>query len=153
MLACFRRRFKAFLRNGRRNLWYEHVLLKFVYKTRVCIARVLWSYFVMASKRRRSESSPQTPVLQCFLDVRFQTQTKKEAFIAWLVARDPFPQQNEKKWTCSQAFSQFFSLAETRPLSQRCQGAVLLLIRLDQQVRCLSLCCTGWNEIYSLWVT
>ena len=41
LAACFRRKFKAFLGNGLRNLRYEDVLLKFVYKTRVYIARIL----------------------------------------------------------------------------------------------------------------
>ena len=39
----------------------------------------------MASKRRRSESLSQTSVLQCSLDVRFQTEAEKEAFIARII--------------------------------------------------------------------
>ena len=78
----------------------------------------------MDSKRRRSENLPQTPVFRFSLDVRFQTETEKEAFIARLSrVRDLFSTEGEKVHNY-ELLSQLFSLAETRQLSQQSPDTV-----------------------------
>ena len=79
----------------------------------------------MPSKRRRSESLPQTPVFQFTLDVRFPTDTEKKAFIARLDrVRDLFSTEGGEKVRNYELLSQLFSLAETRQLSQQNQSSV-----------------------------
>ena len=54
----------------------------------------------MASKRRRSETSPQTPVFRFSLDVRFQTDSERKRSSPGLVAYGTsFRQREERKYT------------------------------------------------------
>ena len=71
----------------------------------------------MASKRRRSEGSPKTPVFRFSLDVRFQTEIQKEAFITRLGnIRDLLSPEGGEKVHNYELLSHLFSLAETRPI-------------------------------------
>ena len=79
----------------------------------------------MASKRRRSASLSPAPILQCSLDVRFQKETEKEAFIARITrVRDLLDRQKkETKWTtmrsvcCSLLLTLYYSHSRVRVLS------------------------------------
>ena len=96
-------------------------------KKHVSISRACICYdccFAMTSKRRRSETS-QPPVFRFSLDVRFSTESEKEAFIARLTSvRDLFSPEGGEKVHNYELLSQLFSLAETRPLSRPSQAVV-----------------------------
>ena len=100
-LACLLwKKVWTFVRNGCGGLWYKYMLLKFVWKTCVHKLEFCNRIFVMASKRWRSKSLCQMSVLQCSLDVRFQTEAEKQAFIARISrVRDLHCQKKETNWT------------------------------------------------------
>ena len=86
-----------------------------------CVYREIFCFAFcsgMASKRRRSESFPKTPVFRFSLDVRFQTEIQKEAFITRLDnIRDLLSPEGGEKMHNYELLSHLFSLAETRPIS------------------------------------
>ena len=79
------------------------------------------------------------------MDVRFQTETEKEVFIARLsCVRNLLSSKEGEKVENYELLSQFFPLADVRPLFQHSQGPVLLRIWLDHltfrsdlKVRCV----------------
>ena len=79
----------------------------------------------MTSKRRRSETSSQATVFRFSLDVRFKTESEKEAFITRLTSvRDLFSPEGGEKVHNYELLNQLFSLAKTRPLSRLSQDTV-----------------------------